>query len=80
MMYGTSSNERIKKGLWLIQLTTMLTIWNARNEIIFSNHRKDYFEVVEEIKLLPWRCWIGSKNGGGSIVIVCCAAKVDVFY
>jgi hypothetical protein len=47
--------KRVRKVFRLIWHSVIWTIWNARNNRIFNNVRKEPLEVVEDIKVLSWR-------------------------
>jgi len=50
---NTSSNKKIRSGLWLIWHAIIWSIWMERNEIIFDNCAKDVGEIVEyEVRIL----------------------------
>ena len=50
--------KQIKKGLKLIWNTEIWAIWRARNNVIFNSGGVSVLELVEEIKVLSWRCSI----------------------
>jgi hypothetical protein len=48
------NSKRLKKGAWMIWHATIWMIWKERNARIFTNHRKEAEEIVDEIKAISW--------------------------
>lgn len=50
--------ERIKnasKGLGVIWLTTIWTLWKARNDKVFNDVNCEVDAIVEDVKVLAWK-------------------------
>jgi len=54
---GGHSHKKIRKGLRMIWV-----IWKARNGRIFNDDIAMWDELVEEVKVLPWRWVLGRFN------------------
>ena len=52
---GGSANK-VTKGLWLVWHTTIWVLWSKRNDKIFKGLRCEVDVLIEEIKVLFWRC------------------------
>jgi hypothetical protein len=52
---AAAGSKKERKGYSLIWHATVWTIWNSRNNVIFSNGVIDAEEVSDAIKLLSWR-------------------------
>jgi hypothetical protein len=72
ILSGYASNQKRKRGLWLVWLTTVWSIWNTRKRKIFSHQVEDVQATVNEIKLLSWR-W---RTGNNRISSACSTSGV----
>jgi len=54
---GRAGNKNRLRGLWMIWLTTIWVVWNARNDKIFKGINHEVEQIVEEVKFLSWR-WV----------------------
>jgi hypothetical protein len=52
---SAAGSKNLRRGVSLIWLVTVWSIWRSRNNIIFSNGVAEPDEVIEAIKLLSWR-------------------------
>jgi hypothetical protein len=52
---GFAPNKKVAKGFALIWHTTVWSIWQSRNEMVFSNGVRDVGKVVDEVKHLSWQ-------------------------
>jgi hypothetical protein len=59
-MYG---KERGKKGVVLIWLVALRSIWLARNDLIFSDNKHNIYDLVEGIKRMSWEWLMKRKDG-----------------
>lgn len=57
---GGESNKNVRKGLGLIWLATIWTLWKTRNDMIFNDDNFAVDVIVERVKVLAWR-WILSR-------------------
>jgi len=48
------NRKESKRGVRLIWQTTIWSIWNVRNNVIFNNGGIEVEDIVEEIKRLSW--------------------------
>jgi hypothetical protein len=58
-MVQTPRSKKKRKGLVLIWKAVIWTIWRHRNKVIFDNGRIDLVRLVDEVKTVSWRWWIG---------------------
>ncbi|RHN59896.1 putative NTF2-like domain-containing protein [Medicago truncatula] len=52
---GAARNNKIRRGFRLIWHAAVWSLWRARNDRIFNNSNCDVAEIVEAIKVFPWR-------------------------
>jgi hypothetical protein len=55
-------NKHQRKGLVMIWCAVIWTIWRYRNRVIFYNGTVDCVELLEEIKTVSWKWWLGRGN------------------
>jgi hypothetical protein len=55
-------NYFAEQGMVLIWVSTIWALWRQRNRIIFDNGTAELMAVVDEIKLMAWKWWIGKSN------------------
>ena len=56
---GGPLHKKIRKGLRLIWEVAIWVIWKARNGRIFNDEMALWDELVEEVKVMSWRCVLG---------------------
>ncbi|GAU45443.1 hypothetical protein TSUD_107350 [Trifolium subterraneum] len=64
LLITSAKNKKEKMGLCLIWNAYVWVIWIARNDGIFNAKVWRYDEVVEQIKLLSWKWFIGRMATG----------------
>jgi hypothetical protein len=50
-----AKNTKVRRGFRLVWHMVIWSIWNARNNFIFNNVKKEPMEIVEDIKVVSWR-------------------------
>jgi hypothetical protein len=58
-MAGMGVSKRRKKGLLLLWQVALWLLWRTRNDRLFNNKETSVIEVVDSIKHLAWRWYIG---------------------
>jgi hypothetical protein len=58
-MAQTHGSKKKRQGLVLIWKAVIWTIWRHRNKVIFDNGRIDLVSLVDEVKTVSLRWWIG---------------------
>jgi hypothetical protein len=46
-----------------VHLALVWVILKARNDPIFKNRSRDFGEIVDEIKVVPWKCSLARRKG-----------------
>jgi hypothetical protein len=64
MLIHSARSKKEKVGLSLIWCAVMWVIWNVRNGCIFNNDAVFGDDMVEQIKILSWRWYIGKVAKG----------------
>jgi hypothetical protein len=55
-------NKKLRHGMVLIWCSTIWALWRQRNRILFDNGTTELLAVVDEIKLMAWKWWIGKSS------------------
>jgi hypothetical protein len=58
-MAQTHGSKKKRQGLVLIWKAVIWTIWRHRNKVMFDNGRIDLVSLVDEVKTVSWRWWLG---------------------
>jgi hypothetical protein len=58
-MAGMGVSKRRKKGLLLLWQVVLWSIWRARNDRLFNNKEASVYEVVDSIKHIAWKWYLG---------------------
>jgi hypothetical protein len=58
-MAQTHGSKKKRQGLVLIWKALIWTIWRHRNKVMFDNGRIDLVSLVDEVKTVSWRWWLG---------------------
>jgi hypothetical protein len=61
-------SKLIRQGLVLIWSSVIWALWRQRNRIIFENGNSDFNSVVDEIKIVSWKWWIGRLKSPTSLL------------
>jgi hypothetical protein len=56
LLKGVARNARVWKGYLMIWHASLWTIWKARNRAIFASETFLPLEILEEIKVMSWKC------------------------
>jgi hypothetical protein len=59
---GASTNKKVRKGFRTIWHSVVWNIWRARNDMIFNEKIGEVDALVDDIKVLAWRWWLGRSN------------------
>lgn len=59
---GEFLNKKLRRGGRLIWHAAIWSIWKARNDRIFNNVVTDVEELLESVKVLSWRWFLGRLN------------------
>ncbi|PNX69227.1 hypothetical protein L195_g056601 [Trifolium pratense] len=59
MLVGCGKDKRNRECLALIWNSLMWVIWRFRNDCIFNNKEATVEEMVDEVKLLSWKWFMG---------------------
>jgi hypothetical protein len=59
-----TKNKREKIGLCLIWNAYMWVVWNVRNDCIFNNGVPNMEDMVDRIKMLSWKWYVGRVSKG----------------
>jgi hypothetical protein len=63
ILVATSVGEKhVRHGLVMIWTAVIWIIWRHRNRIIFENGVVDGASMVEDVKLVSWKWWIGKGS------------------
>jgi hypothetical protein len=64
LLISCASNKKEKAGLCLIWNAYVWVIWSIRNDIIFNNGVLFLDDVVEQVKLVSWKWYVGRVAKG----------------
>jgi hypothetical protein len=64
MLILCAKNKKERGGLCLIWTAYVWIIWSVRNDIIFNNGVLFIDDVVEQVKLLSWKWFVGRVSKG----------------
>jgi hypothetical protein len=56
---ATLGSKQKRKGMMMIWIAVLWSIWRHRNKIIFDNGVKDAAGLLEEVKTMSWKWWNG---------------------
>jgi hypothetical protein len=57
-----SRGKKLRKGLVMIWSGVVWSLWRRWNVLFFHNGRKENVEVIEEIKMVTWKCWLSQSK------------------
>jgi hypothetical protein len=64
ILINCAKNKREKRGLCLIWNAFMWVVWNVRNDCIFNNGVPNIEDMVDKIKMLSWKWFVGRVAKG----------------
>jgi hypothetical protein len=75
-MTAYPGSKQLRKGMALIWVAVIWIVWRHRNSIIFSNGVRDIVRLVDDIKIISWKWWIGRTKTSPCLYYEWCVEPV----
>jgi hypothetical protein len=62
LMASTRGSKQARRGMVMIWISLIWTVWRHRNRIIFENGSVNLTELLDDVKIMSWKWWIGKLN------------------